>query len=346
MTAMNKFLISVASALIGILLSSFIILLSGNSFFTLFHYLIQGTVGNLRNTGNWINMSSIVILTGLSVAFSYRAGLFNIGAEGQFIVGAFMSAYLGVVTNWGAIPILIVSVMAGGLYGIIPGVLKAYYRVSEVVVTIMLNWIALEFVNGFISEKFHGTTNDTVTATVHQNASLHSEFLSNIFQNDNMNWGFIFVIIAIIIYWFILQKTRLGYEIKAVGFNPYAAKYAGIKDKQKLITTLTISGAFAGLAGAIYTLGIVGHYTAGSFLNYGFDGITVAFLGQMSATGILLGGLLLGGLRSAGLLIQVVPKEIIDITIAVILIFVALGPAIFRKRKKQEIKKQKGVENV
>lgn len=332
----KKIYLSVLSVFLGFILGALILGLTGNGFLTIFTSFLNSTILDLSNFGNWIMGSGILVLTGLSVAFAYRAGLFNIGAEGQFIVGSFTAAYVGVVlegpSGLTAFVALILGIFAGALYGLIPGALKAYYGVSEVVITIMLNWIALKYTSYLVQSSFHGDI-ATQAPAIRPEASIQSPLLSNLFDGAQMHWGLVVVILAILVYWFILEKTALGYELKAVGYNPSAAKYSGIKTKKMMMMTMMISGGFAGAAGAIYSLGAVDFFTAlTSFGNYGFDGITVAFLGQMAPLGIILSGLLLGGLRNAGMLMNEVPKEIIDIIIGIILIFSVSGPILFKKK--------------
>lgn len=325
---------------LGILIGAILIFLSGNGFFTIFSSIANGTVLDLYNAGEWLMRSSILILTGLSVAFAARTGIFNIGAEGQFIVSTMCATLVGVYADLPpgihVVVAISVGILAGALYAMIPGLLKAYYGVNEVVVTIMLNWIALYYTNYLISNPFAGATTSQ-THPIQSTASLGSDFLSTVFQGAKMHYGFIFVLLSLFIYWFILEKTTYGYELKAVGFNSKASKYAGIKEKRTIVSTLMISGAFAGLAGAIYALGAVDALTTtAAFRNYGFDGITVAYLGQMNAIGVTLAALLIGGLRNAGNLMTQTPKEIIDIVIAIIFMFSVLIPLVLKSKKENK----------
>lgn len=328
---MRKFKPAIYSIIIGFALGTLILVLTGNGPFILVSKFFQATVLDITNTGNWLMQSSILMLTGLSIALAYRGGSFNIGAEGQFLVGSFASSIVAIIPmniGWSqAILALIVGIVSGGLYALIPGYLKAYHRVSEVVVSIMLNWIALKYIGYLVqsNDKIHGNI-VTQTQTFQEGAKIHSNFLSDLFAGATMHWGFVLVLISIFGYWFIFDKTTFGYEIKAVGYNKDAAKYAGIKDKKIIMNTFFISGALSGAAGAIYSLGTTNYFTAlGVFQNYGFDGITVAFLGSMNAIGMTVSALLIGGLRNAGLLMSEVPKEIIDIIIAIILVAIVIA---------------------
>lgn len=339
----KKILTSIIAVLIGFIIGGILTLLIGSfgtanvGFFTFFQKFIEATfggifTGDLYNFGEWLMTSTLLILTGLSVAFSYRANIFNIGAEGQFVVGSFVSTIVGIYAplppGIHAIVALFAGILAGALYGLIPGILKAYYNVSEVVITIMLNWIAVYYTQYLTSNVFMGDAANH-TPKIQESASLTSDKLSILFDGARIHYGFIVAILGIIIYYVILNKTTYGYELKAVGFNIDAANYAGMKSKRKIMSTLAISGAFAGAAGAVFALGAVDFFTATTiFRNYGFDGITVAFLGQMSPGGMALSALLLGGFRATGRIFIEVPSEIIDIIIGVILVCSVLIPIV------------------
>ncbi len=346
----DKLLIALFSVMIGFLVGSIIISIIGIGnpdigFLTLISSFYEATIeglvssASLYNAGEWFMRSSVLLLTGVSIAFAYRVRIFNIGAEGQFLVAALTSSVVGAYVQLPgaslAIFALFCGILAGALYGLIPGILKAYFNVSEVVVTIMLNWIAFYYTTYLVNDFFTGNI-VTQTPAIQDNASIASPWLSSLFDNANMHLGFIVALIALFVYYILLNKTTYGYELKAVGFNSSVALRSGMTPKRKIISTLVISGAFAGAGGAIYSLGATSYFTAsGSFLNYGFDGITVAFLGQMSSIGMFFSALLLGGFRITGNIFTEVPKEIIDVIVGIILISSVLGPKIYSKYKKK-----------
>ncbi len=332
---LEPIMISLISVFAGISIGGLVMFLSGYNPFVAFSSLISATVGSLTNTGNWLAYSAPLVLTGLSIGFAYKTGLFNIGAEGQFLVASFTATYLGATLSLPPFLHVMVCILGGTLvavlWALIPGVLKAFYGVSEVVVTIMLNWIALYYTNFLIGEYFHSEEIISKSPPIQDSASLKLPFLQDIFPASNANMGFVFVILAVFVYWFILNRTTFGYEIKAVGSSPDAAKYAGVKTKSRIIWTMVIAGAFAGLAGAIYSLGNVTYLTQiSTFRNFGFDGIAVAMLGQISAVGIFFSGLLFGALRSGGAYMIGVPTQIIDIMMSIIIVISALGPVIHK----------------
>ena len=316
-----------------------------------FNLLAIGKEGffNARYLGEFIQMALPIILTGLSVGFAFRTGLFNIGAEGQVIMGSVGAVIVGILFKFPAIihiPLaIIVAALFGAFWGWIPGYFKAKFGVHEVVITIMLNYTAL-YLGNFIIKALPGSDNQK-TVTLASSVLLQSKFLRAITGNSRLHWGFIVVIIAILIYYFIIEKTTFGYELKAVGFNRDAAEYGGIKVASRIAYSMAIAGAFAGLAGAMLSLGTFDYgRVIGAFENYGFDGIAVALLGGNTALGIFFGGLLFGGLKSAQTLMQAsgIPLEIAIIVSALIILFVAMNNGIDlilerlegRKRKKDE----------
>ncbi len=327
---------SILVVLLGFLVGTLLVAAVGRSPAGLFKGILQSMIGkankngtwNFRNIGETLAYSAPYILCGLSMGFAARAGLFNIGAEGQYIMGMTAAEAIAVCIpsfhgQW--LVCLLVSLIAGALWGGIVGILKARYKVSEVVATIMLNYIAL-YLSRLICFQFpEGLTNKTYqTAPIQSGAFLHKFLI----PNSNLNIGIFFVLLACIIYSFIMEKTKLGFSLRATGFNKDAARCSGIDDKRSISLAMAISGAFAGLAGAIVLLG--GSYTAGRIIqgqdNYGFMGIAVALVGNSKALGILLSGLLFGVLKQAQSIMQGmnIPKEITFIIQGLIVIFIAL----------------------
>lgn len=301
-----------------------------------------------RYVGEFLQLSLPLILSGLALGFAYRCGLFNIGAEGQVIagiLGANLAALLLPIENRSlAVISVLAAALSGALWAFIPGLLKAYLGVSEVVTTIMFNYMSIHLCNAIL--KALPGSNPQRTADLPENAMLTSSWLKEITGNSRLHWGLLLVVIAIPLYNIILNRTTLGYEIKACGYNRDAAEYAGIKVKNRIVLSMLISGAFAGLAGACLALGTFKYgRVLQAFENYGFDGIAVGLLGGTKGIGVLLGGLLLGGLRSAQPLMQAkrVPLEIAQIVSALIILFVAMQKGIemvlnfLKKRGKDKI---------
>ncbi len=348
----HKVLIPIIAVLLGFLLGNVIMLLTGENPLELYKALIQAifgvkldnigtdkTVFTVRKVGEYFVYVMPIVLTGLSVAFAFRTGLFNIGAEGQLLMGAFATTWLGIYLDLPAIilvPIVILGgAVLGGIWGFIPGYLKARFNVHEVVVTIMLNYTALHLTN-FLMKEIPGS--DSVkTVKLNEGARLSSEFLRTLTENSRFHFGFVVVILALLLFWFIINKTTFGYELKAVGYNPHAAEYAGMKVKRNAALSMAIAGAFSGLAGSILVAGTFGYgRVLAHFENYGFDGIAVALIGGNTAIGSLLSGLLLGALNAAQPIMQGqgIPKAITIIISAAIIVFVAMQKGISSSLKK------------
>lgn len=331
----QRFIVPLVSVLFGFIAGAIIMIITGINPIDGYRALIKGVVGNPRKFGEWIVSSIPLILTGLALAFGFRTGLFNIGAEGQFIVGAFAAVAVGILIELPKIihlPLVLISAaLAGALWGFIPGILKAKFRVHEVVVTIMLNYTALHFIN-YLVKSLPGSSN-TRTVDIFPSASLSSEFLSGLTKHSRLHWGFIVALLAAFIYWYIIERTTFGYELRSVGFNQHASEYAGMKVNRNIVYSMMISGAFAGLAGAMISIGTFDYARViGASEGYGFNGIAVALLGNNSGIGIIISGLLFGALKagSSAMALAKVPKEISDIIMAFIVLFAAMNYGIKR----------------
>lgn len=271
------------------------------------------------------------ILSGLAVAFAFRTGLFNIGVEGQVFVGWIASIWVGTTLDAPAIihiPLAIIAaVLAGAAWGFVPGFLKAKFGVHEVIVSIMMNYIALYGCNEIIRSVL--TDNSDKTEKIAETASLRTQWLIDFTDHSRMHIGIFVAILAAFIMWFLLEKTRQGFELRAVGFNQHASKYAGMSVKRNIILAMVISGAFGGAAGAMEGLGTFGYMSVKSgFTNIGFDGIAVALLGGSTAIGVVLAAFLFGFLKIGALNMPVgagVPSELVEIVTALIIFFVASG---------------------
>lgn len=335
----EKIVLPLIAVFLGFILGSLIVVLTGRSPLAMYAAIVKGFSGidimngqplNTRYIGEFIIQAMPIILTGLAFAFAQRTGLFSIGAEGQLMVGSLAATAVALLVRAPKavhLPMVILAaILAGALWGAIPGLLKAKFRVHEVVVTIMMNYIALHL-NNFTILNVFGSVDRVKTAPFPETALLKSPFLESITRNSRLNWGFIPVIIALLIFSFIINKTTFGYSLRAVGYNKEAARYAGMKVDRNIISSMAIAGAFAGLAGAVIT---VGTFNFGRALpaaeGYGFDGIAVALVGGNEASGILLAGMLFGGLKAAQPLMQSqgIPREIAGIIQASIVLFVAM----------------------
>nr|WP_179295593.1 ABC transporter permease [Bacillus sp. FJAT-45350] len=338
--------VPIIAVFFGILVGAIIMLLSGYNPITGYFSLLRGIFGEMYYIGETLRTMTPLILAGLAVAFAFRTGLFNIGVEGQLIVGWLASVYVGVALDLPSIihlPLAILAgALAGALWGLIPGFLKARFQVHEVIVTIMMNYIALHTVNFLIRSYLlvPGERTDRISET----ASLASPFLQSVTDFSRLHYGILIAILGSVVMWFVLWKTTRGFELRAVGFNQHASEYAGISVKTNIVLSLVISGAFAGVAGAMEGLGTYQYMSIMSgFTGVGFDGIAVALLGANSALGVILAAGLFGGLKIGALNMQSqagVPTELVDIVIALIIFFVAssyLIRWIMNRVKKEEI---------
>ncbi len=273
------------------------------------------------------------IFAGLAVAVGFRCGLFNIGAEGQFFMGALGAAYVGYsITGlpWFIhLPLAILGgAAAGAIWGAIPGYLKAKFGAHEVVNTIMMNWIAFRLSDWLLTGPMMASGFRPVTPNVQRAAELPRFFPEPL----RFNWGFVLALaVAALVYWF-LFKTTLGFEIRSVGANPDGSKYAGMSVVRNFVLVMTISGGLAGLAGAAQVLGVDRWVGQGFSAGYGFDAIALALLGKSHPLGVVLAALLFGFLRGGATRMQSlagIPIDIISIIQGLVIIFVA-APAIIR----------------
>jgi simple sugar transport system permease protein len=333
----SALLVPLVAILLGFALGAIVIIVTGRSPAAMFQSMLQAATGilqdggfNPRYIGEFIIQSMPIMLTGLSVAFAFRTGLFNIGAEGQLMAGSIaataVALYVHAPAGLHVVLVLLAAMAAGGLWGAVPGFLKARLNIHEVVVTIMMNYVALFLGNWMILNVF-GSKDRIKTAMFPVTALLKDDFLSSITNSSRLNWGFIPVILAVVLFWFIIEKTTFGYSLRAVGFNKEGARYAGMKVERNIVLSMVIAGAFAGLAGAVLTTGTFNYGRVLPVMEgYGMDGISVALVGGLSAPGCFLAALLFGMLKAAQPLMQSqgIPKEIASIIQASIVLFIAM----------------------
>ncbi|MEK6191993.1 MAG: ABC transporter permease [Chloroflexota bacterium] len=285
--------------------------------------LFQGAFGSVDAWIKTLANATPLILAGFAVGIGFKAGLFNIGAQGQFLVGALGATAVALALNDAspvvAIPLSLLGGMAGGLlYGMIPGVLKAFSGAHEVVTTIMLNYVAIFLVSGVIGGPLRGEnvtysrTDDIQAATL------------PIFLGGAGHIGILFAAVSVPIVWWFLFRSTIGFEVRTTGANSEAARYAGMNPRWLIIFTLSLCGLFAGLAGATEILGDVGYMPASFSTTVGFDAIAVALLGRANPVGILFAGLLFGALQAGAGPMQIqagIPVQIVSVLQAVILFF-------------------------
>jgi general nucleoside transport system permease protein len=324
-------LVPVVSIILGLLVGAIIMLLGSYNPLVAYGSLIEYVFGTKFNFGETIRQITPLIFTGLSVAFAFRTGLFNIGAEGQFMMGMLGATYVGINFHlpWFIhVPLaIIVGGVLGGLWGGLAGILKAKRGVHEVISTIMLNWIALYLVGYLVKAFLTDSSNKTRSKIIDESSWLNFPALTDLFDGARIHVGIFIAILLAVVFYLVLWKTRLGFELRAVGFNANASQYAGMNVNASITKAMFYSGIFAGVGGVCEVLGVF-HYSdvSTAFPGYGMLGIAVALIGRNTALGSILGAVLLGVLTfgSAGVKIGAnVPEELISIVIAVIIFFVA-----------------------
>lgn len=327
---LTNILIPIISVVLGLLSGAIIMLIFGYNPIEGYAALWNGAFADPYFFGETIVKVTPYILSGLAVAFAFRTGLFNIGVEGQVFVGWLAAVWVGTALDLPMIVHLPLSILAaavaGGAWGFVPGFLKARFGVHEVIVSIMMNYVALYTCNALIRSVL--TDQDDKTEYVKESSSLASTWLSDLTEFSRLHFGIVIALIAAMVMWFILEKTVKGYELRSVGFNPHASKYAGMNVNRNIVLSFIISGAFAGVAGAMEGLGTFQYMSVNNaFTNIGFDGIAVALLGGNAALGTVLAAFLFGTLKVGSLNMSTsgVPQELVDIVVALIILFVASG---------------------
>ncbi len=292
--------------------------------------LFSETLGNTYGFGQVLFKATPLIFTGISAAIAFQAGLFNIGAEGQLTVGALLTALAGTVfAGMPAILLIPLCLLAGfiggGLWGTIPGIFKARFGSHEVINTIMMNFIAAALVSYLVNDLFG------VAATVHTRPIGPSAELVRFdsviegFHGSPVNGSLIIALLACVVMYLLLWKTRIGYELRVLGMSQTAAEYAGINTGRSTILAMTLAGGFAGLVGSNFVLGYKHYFELGFSEGIGFVGIAVALLGRNRPIGILLASLFFGVLEYGGLAVNtLVPKELMNILQAIVIILVVV----------------------
>ncbi len=298
---------SLISLSAGFLVGGLIIYFAGFPPLLFYEGMFMGAFGTLGSTLNTLSYMTPLILTGLSFAIAARASLFNIGAEGQMYLGAFTAVLIGYYLNLPIILhpliVIIISMISGGLYGVIAGWLRVSRGVNEVISTIMLNWIAYYLVNYLTTYYFYNPSRPYETPAIDDSARIPS-----LFAGTTLSYTFFISIMIAIFFYVILWRTIIGYNIRTVGINPSASEYGGINVKKTIIIAMFLSGSVAGLAGSLEVLGRFGNLDTGLNIvkNLGFDGIAVSLIGRNHPIGVMLSSLFFAMLKSGIVNVQAV----------------------------------------
>jgi simple sugar transport system permease protein len=340
-------LVPLYAIIVALVVAGVVIVLIGKNPIEAYWALLRGMFGNPDRIAASLGRSTPFIGAALAVAFAFKAGLFNIGAEGQLLVGATVAAWVGTFSSLAGLPgivlvpiILVSGVVGGAVWGGIPGFLKARTGAHEVIVTIMLNNIAILFIRWMVGSRDPVILRD-MTASVPRTASLPAAGrLPKIVDSaPPLHLGFFIMVALCALVWFIIKRTTFGFEVRTVGTNPNAAKYAGMSVNRTMVAVMAISGAFAGLAGAGEITGTAGFLSPGVFAAIGFDSIAIALLARSNPYAIIATSILWGSMLSgAGLMQQEAGLSIdaVRIVQALVLLFVAADVIvrwIFRMRK-------------
>ena len=346
----SNVLYTIIAIIAGLLIGAVFLMIAGISPAVAYGKLFSSIFSKPKYLVWTLVYASPLIFTGLSVAFSFRTGVFNIGAEGQFVIGGLVACVLGIVlklpAGLHAIVCLAAAAAAGCIWSLIVGILKVKRGIHEVLSFIMFNWIAFYLSNYVVN--LPGIHRDSSEATQDVAASarlLMPEGLRSTLDCSNAHWGIVLAVIAAVIIWVIIEKTTLGYKLKAVGFNSNGAEYGGIDANKSILTALGISGLLSGLGGAVQVLGMAGRLSqfAGQE-GFGFEGITVALIGSSNPIGCIFSGLFYGAMKYGGSKLSIVkaPSEVVDIIMGCIVLLIAIAHVfkvfVLKAAKKKEAK--------
>ena len=353
----NRFIHILISIALGFVVGALFLVVMGLSVGAAYGRLLS-SVTTVKGISYVIVYAIPYIMTGLSVAFAFKTGVFNIGAEGQFVMGSMSACVVGILL--GDLPkvvliplCFIVAMAVGALWGIIVGLLKTKRGINEVLSMIMFNWIAF-YLSNYIAgiPAIHSDGNAEATKNIAANAStlLSKDFIKEMGLCPTANWGILVAIVAMVIVWFVIEKTTLGYKLKAVGANKFAAEYGGINVNRSILTALAISGALAGLGGALQLMGMGSRISVfSSQEGFGFAGIVVALMGCSNPFGVLVAGLFYGALTYGGskLNLEGVPTQLISVIVGTVVFFIAISVIFERLKyvKKSPKKVKEGKEN-
>jgi len=329
----QKVIFSVGAMVLAGLVGAVMIALNRQNPLTAYGALLRGAFGTPYSLANTIQRAVPLTLTGFSVAVAFKAGVWNIGSEGQLYLGAFAAAWAGFTLTGLPAPLIIpllllVGMLGGALGGLLPGALKAYYQMDEVITTIMLNSVCMLFTSYLVNYPFK-TTQGQMGAT---DKISEAARLSRLVRLSKLHTGIFLTIIVILIMYYLLQKTTLGYEWKMLGENPRFASYIGMQPRRQILLVMGLSGALAGLAGALEVLGVHYRFIEAISPGYGYDGILIAMLARYHPVGIVIAACVFGALKVGALPMEQfsnVPAELIDVLQAVVIIFVAAEAGLF-----------------
>ena len=351
MKLLRELLFPVIAVVAAFIVGGIVVLLVGDNPIKVYGLLLGSAFSWPDGIGVTLFNATPLIFTGLAVAVAFRCGLFNIGAEGQLYVAAFLTAWVSIKLggtvvdvfgkpidySWASLPAvalvplaILTAIIAGAVWGAIPGLLKAKFGAHEVITTIMMNFIAVALVSYF-TQYYYKAPGDPIMQTVPIGDSAQiprlSAFIPGVPAHVPINMAFVLAIVACVFVYVFLWRTKWGFEIRATGASPSAAEYGGISTGRQIVVAMAVSGALAGMVAINEVLGYRYRYYDGFSANYGFTGIAVALLGRNHPVGVFLAALLFGGLIRGGIFVDAfsekVSKDIVEVLQAVVILFVA-----------------------
>ena len=342
---LSELISPVVAVIVAFLIGALIVLLIKDDPIFTYRLLIGSALTWPDGIGYTLFYATPLIFTGLAVAVAFRCGLLNIGAEGQLYVAAFMTALVGIKfagwTSWLLVPFCIaVAIASGAIWGAVPGILKAKFGSHEVINTIMMNFIAIALASWYTQSHLKKAGDPLLeTIPIGDNAQIArlGKFIPGLPERIPLNLAFILALVACLLVYIFLWRTKWGYEIRATGANPLAAEYGGISVRKQIILAMAVSGGLAGMVGINEVMGYRYRYYQGFSPSYGFTGIAVALLGRNHPLGVLLAALLFGALSRGGLFVDIftenVSKDLVLVLQALVILLVAAEPfkATFKK---------------
>ena len=334
--------------LLALGIGALITVLTGYSVPAVFRELAEGAFGGLYQIARTLRYATPILFTSLSFLIAFRCGLFNIGAEGQLYLGAFAAAWAGFTLKLPPVihpaVCLLFGAVAGGIWGFVPGWLRARRGANEFVTTMMLSYVAIYFTSWLVRPggPYHGSAWANQTARIARTAEL-----PRLLPGAQLSWGIIVGVLVAVLVWYLLFHTPRGYELRAVGQNPLAAEYGGIKAEQNMVLVMTLAGALAGLGGGAEILGTLHRFIDGFSPGYGWDGIAGGLIARSHPIGAIFAAILMGALRAGGAEIDqtgVAPFDLASVIQGLVILFI-VAPELFHYFKKIRIKKRNYAHN-
>jgi len=332
-----KILVPIIAIVVSFLVGAILIACIGGNPIEAFSYLFRGAFGSASNISDTFVKATPLIFTGLAATFAYRCGVFNLGAEGQFVMGAVASIWISTTLTGIPAPLqLVISIVggaiAGGLWGVIPGILKITRGLNEMIVSIMLNYVAILFM-GYL---YSGPLRE---GSVPQTGSVTAR-LARLFSPIRIPEGFIIALVLAAVIYYYLFYTSSGFKLRTVGLNRTAAEYNGFPVKKLILISFIVSGAIAGIGGSVELHGTQFRLMSGFGEGYGFDGVAIALIGQLNPVGTVLVAYLFAVLRKGATTMQVgtgLPTSVIDIIQALVIVFAVAGSAFVNLPKIRQV---------